>query len=489
MTHLKNNQGYALLLVLLMIVLFISVSAIFVNTSISHSKQEVVLDKSNQSLVLAEMGIQHLETVFNQKYNVLRNNVYQSVQNEIHTVKLECQIDTPPTHCYDQNYIDEKIEAAKEMSLTQFKNGLTQIIEDLEEVTNSPDLSSNYKVTEITVTPAIDTLEFSTELLEIKAFVFGEIDNNSGNKVEKQLITTFNVKLVSFFDDNDPITLLSRPLTQLEIENELLSPPMTSISCDVIHVYKDTMSPPYNCNIEEGSDFKLESLITIWKNAGMDLSEINVVVENWVESLCTNNCNSIDLEGVSIFSAEQEINLRNNMNGFADGEVYFNGVFTIGNNLNNLNKNQDGNLIMVFRGLNTDNNIQNMTNTTMVILGQAPIIKENFEWGQNFSLDEGSKMCINADMIHPNSLARIVSSVKFGNGTEFHYFTENQNLNLNPLKKPTNAGDFVTSRSGDFLNFLNECGLDVDDLPEILISYPRDINIEPEVEIDVIYNP
>lgn len=489
MTHLKNNQGYALLLVLLMIVLFISVSAIFVNTSISHSKQEVVLDKSNQSLVLAEMGIQHLETVFNQKYNVLRNNVYQSVQNEIHTVKLECQIENPPAHCYDQNYIDEKIESAKELSLTQFKNGLTQIINDLKDVTNTPDLYSSYKINEISVTPEISTLDFSAESLEIKADVFGGIDNSSGNEVEKQLITTFYVKIISFFDDNDPITLLSRPLTQLEIETELLSPPITSISCDVIHVYKDTISPPYNCYLEEGSNLELESLITIWKNAGMDLSEINVVVENWVESICTSNCNSIDLEGVSIFSEEQEINLRNNMNGFADGEVYFNGVFTIGNNLNNLNNNQDGNLLMVFRGLNTDNNIQNMTNTTMVILGQSPILEENFEWGQNFSLDEGSKMCINADMIHLNSLARIVSSVKFGNGTEFHYFTENQNLNLDPLNKPTNAGDFVTSRSGDFLNFLNECGLDVDDLPEVLISYPRDVNIDPEVEVEVDYNP
>ncbi|MFC6039728.1 hypothetical protein ACFPYN_09885 [Paenisporosarcina macmurdoensis] len=489
MTHIKNNQGYALLLVLLMIVLFISVAAVFVNTSISHSKQEIVLDKSNQSLVLAEMGIQHLETLFNQKYNVLRNDIYKQVQDEIQLVKLECQIDSPPAKCYDQNYINEKIIDAKESSLNLFKSGLIQIINELKLVTNSPDLSSSYKVNEITVTPNINTLDFSTEFLEIKAYVFGEIDNSSGEKVEKQLITTFNVKLVSFFDDSDPITLLSRPLTQLEIETELLSPPVTSISCDVIHAYKDTMSPPYNCNLEEGSDFKLESLITVWKNAGMDLSEINVVVENWVESICTSNCNSIDLEGVSIFSAEQEINLRNNMNGFADGEVYFNGVFTIGNNLNNLNKNEDGNLIMVFRGLNTDNNIQNMTNTTMVILGQSPILEENFKWGSNFSLDAGSKMCINADMIHPNSLAKIVSSVSFGTDTEFHYFTENQSLVLNPVKRPSNTGDFVTSRSADFLNFLNECGIDVDDLPEVLISYPRDVNIEPEVNVDVIYNP
>lgn len=488
MNNIKNNQGYALLLVLLMIVLFISISAVFLNASISHSKQEVVVDKTNQSLVLAEMGTQHLETLFNQKYQSLRDSIYQDVLNEIQDIKQECQIDNPPTNCYDQNYINGKINETKEMSLVLFQDGLKDIIEELRLVSNNPDTSSKYRVRQLTSTPAAEDVSFLTDELVITANVWGEIDKGSGEIIEKELITTFNVKFNNFFDDSDPITLLSRPLTQLEIENELLSPPLTSISCDVIHAYKDTMTPPYNCKIEEGSNLKLETLINTWKNAGMDLSQINVVVENWVEAVCTTNCNSIDLEGVSIFSAEQEINLRNNMNGFADGEVYFNGVFTIGNNLNNLNNNQDGNLIMVFRGLNTDNNIQNMSNTTMVILGQSPIIASNFKWGSNFSLDAGSKMCINADMLHADSLSRIQSDISFGSGSEFHYYTSNPSLNLTIIKKPRN-GDFKESRSADFLNFLNECGLDVDNLPEVLISYPRDVNVEPEVKVDVIYNP
>jgi hypothetical protein len=83
MKYLKNNEGYALLLVLFVIVFLISVSTIVVNGSLNHSKQEVTTDINNQAVVAAEMGVDYFKVLGEIEYNNIKFHHYNLLINEI----------------------------------------------------------------------------------------------------------------------------------------------------------------------------------------------------------------------------------------------------------------------------------------------------------------------------------------------------------------------------------------------------------------------
>jgi hypothetical protein len=57
MKYVKKQNGYALLLVLFLVVFFIGLSAVFMAAAFNNSKQEITVDVRNQSVVAAEMGV------------------------------------------------------------------------------------------------------------------------------------------------------------------------------------------------------------------------------------------------------------------------------------------------------------------------------------------------------------------------------------------------------------------------------------------------
>ncbi|QBP40760.1 hypothetical protein [Paenisporosarcina antarctica] len=85
MKYLKNNEGYALLLVLFLIVFLISVSSIVANGSLNHSKQEVTTDISNQSIVAAEMGVDYFKVLGKVEYNRIKFHHYNILINKINS--------------------------------------------------------------------------------------------------------------------------------------------------------------------------------------------------------------------------------------------------------------------------------------------------------------------------------------------------------------------------------------------------------------------
>jgi len=91
--YIKNNHGYALLLVLLLIVLFISVSAVFTAASFNHSDQEISVDATNQTVVAAEMGTKYFNNLIFDKAKEIRNEILDT------HIKLELM-------AYEKNYND-----------------------------------------------------------------------------------------------------------------------------------------------------------------------------------------------------------------------------------------------------------------------------------------------------------------------------------------------------------------------------------------------
>lgn len=65
----KNEKGYALVLVLLLIVFIMTVSAVFFRGSISNARQERIVDTNNLSIVAAEMGVDFYKTAITNDFN------------------------------------------------------------------------------------------------------------------------------------------------------------------------------------------------------------------------------------------------------------------------------------------------------------------------------------------------------------------------------------------------------------------------------------
>ncbi|WP_075619956.1 hypothetical protein [Paenisporosarcina indica] len=86
MRYLKNNEGYALLLVLFLIVMFVSVSAVIASASFNHSKQEVTVDINNQTIVAAEMGVDYFKIIGENQYNNVKFTHYNKLIEEINTL-------------------------------------------------------------------------------------------------------------------------------------------------------------------------------------------------------------------------------------------------------------------------------------------------------------------------------------------------------------------------------------------------------------------
>ncbi|WP_416144447.1 hypothetical protein [Planococcus koreensis] len=58
MNKLKEESGYTLIIALLLIVLFMGMSAVFVQASLSHATQEQTVDQGNLAVSTAEMGVE-----------------------------------------------------------------------------------------------------------------------------------------------------------------------------------------------------------------------------------------------------------------------------------------------------------------------------------------------------------------------------------------------------------------------------------------------
>lgn len=59
MKKIKEEHGYTLVVALLLIVLFLSMSAVFIKSSMSHAKQEQTVDQGNMAVTAAEMGVEY----------------------------------------------------------------------------------------------------------------------------------------------------------------------------------------------------------------------------------------------------------------------------------------------------------------------------------------------------------------------------------------------------------------------------------------------
>ena len=78
--EIRNEKGYTLLVVLLVVTFIMIISASFVTASVSNAKQEKTVDTNNLAVVAAEMGWTNMKTaMLNEFINCRSSLVISSI--------------------------------------------------------------------------------------------------------------------------------------------------------------------------------------------------------------------------------------------------------------------------------------------------------------------------------------------------------------------------------------------------------------------------
>jgi len=136
----KNEQGYALIIVLMLIVFVSIISAVFMRASISNAKQERIVDKNHLSNVAAEMGVEYYKTIFINEYNLTKDDLLLNAENELKTymngLKSEKIKDKPKYSQVDLDRMEkDKAKLLQEAIAKDLRTNLQRVL-DIQRSTN-----------------------------------------------------------------------------------------------------------------------------------------------------------------------------------------------------------------------------------------------------------------------------------------------------------------------------------------------------------------
>lgn len=463
MKHLNNERGYALVIVMLLVVLFLGFFATFLAGSLNHVSQERTVDTSNQSVAAAEMGVLYYTASFEKELELELLEIQKEVNERLEILK---QCDT----CNFEGDLKKLNIEKKE----DFKNAVVQKVMDLnlpEEAEDdfkrviSVDGGTSYTIESATAEVASDNTKIRVDL-QLEG-----IAKQGETKSQKILDVFFNILV--------PDSFLTKS-TQIIYDDIYKNPP--TISCTEFLSAKKYLEegivPYYECTL--GNDKKLADLLTDIKAYPHNLNpqDFLVYTDEYLENVCdpngnskkeeNANCNSKDFEGISIMVYGEEDTVTKNMNGLEDIKIYIDGQLSV-KNLNNTS-----NAVLVLKELVVDNNSQNIENSTIVVLGldDASSLAE-LKVDNNITLKTNAKFCLDADRIIQSDIKTFESKININDGSWLYYYTSPSSDKKYFLTNP--RAEKIT----DYSKFLSLCNVSVNGSP---IANDIDPGFDFEVE-------
>ncbi|WP_394119731.1 hypothetical protein [Planococcus donghaensis] len=465
MKKLESENGYALLVVLLVVVLSLGFSATFLKGSLNHATQERTVDTSNQSVAAAEMGVLYYTSSFEKELELELLDIQKEINERLDVLKqcVGCDFESE-IRVLNQNKIDE------------YTTLVLKKVEDLNHEKLEEDDDDYYKRNAsvddrmaYTVESAEAEMAADKKRIKIVIKLRGIAEQGQANS-ESILSVVFQVAI--------PESFLTKS-TQLIYDDIYKNPP--AISCtDFLSTKKyeeEGVEPFYECSL--GADEKLAELLTKIKGYPHNLApkDFMVYTDNYLENVCdpngnankteTSNCNSKDFEGISVVVFGNEETVTKNMNGLENVKIYINGQLTV-QNLNNTS-----NAVLVLKELNVLNNSQNIENSTIVVLGfddterLAELIVDN-----NITLKTNAKFCLDTDRIIENDIVNFGNQITINEGSSLIYYTS-QGKTYYQTKQNV-------MRITNYTDFLSLCNVSVN-------GSPTANNIDPEFDFEVEY--
>ena len=436
MKYFHNQKGYALLLVLLMITLFIGVAALITTASFNHSKQESTVDTKNQVVVAAEMGVKYYSTEIQSIAGEIRRSIMiDTVQPLLDSYEIQYN------SCNDSGFSTTACD--KYRSLTAFVTyvntlGTSIFKSDLEdEVVYLVD--SN----DITQQLGFDLLEINPTVNENNKILF-TVEGNLNDTVndEKVINSELTVNVPNFLTTHQ--NLNESPSDVDQWNAMLLTAPFAEQSCYPVNM----LTAPYICNMGNNS---LQEII----NSGASQEILNqlIVINSTNSDLCSKSGNcGIDMQGITVYN-QTSVNLGQNFNNTSNGTFYNYGNFFVDNNLQNL----DANIVT------TSIDVKNFKNITGNVLILGTPEKTGIANFQNVSVNDGGKLCLNLDGLSSFSFSQLN-----GNNDQIILYSKNKTSQFGRPIFP-----------GSYQQFLQSCS-------------PQDINLPfPSIEdneFDIIVN-
>ncbi|MGK7377898.1 hypothetical protein ACSFXN_08635 [Planococcus sp. 1R117A] len=499
MKSLKNEKGYALVVVLLLVVLVLGISATFMSGTLNNAKQEKAVDISNQSVAAAEMGVLYYSTDFERALDLIKQEVLNQTRLELDLI-VACLQSSNKDACdtsaerknWEQN-IDLKMKRL-------YAEKILIKINELIKLNGTP--TESFASTKSSYAPKSWSLMnvpyTSSELQSVSSVLVDRIVSERKLEVKVEVEGTSvssPKKLNSRFSIKIPATFLN-PGEVYNVDQEIIAgkedasyqdifktaPPTQSCETLLTNVIAGTAIAPYECKMT--GDEKLAAFIAKVTAAGKNPVDFWVHVDDFQKNVCTSNCNSLDFLGANVVVKATDTGASNNMNNLVNGNLVISGTLTNEQNMNNLGKNMSKQTI-VLKELNIGGNIKNLYYTNLMVLGNAAGNDSRLYVGGQFQIDNYSHLCMDIDKIRQADLDRLASTIEVTNSGRIIYYSADpsKTFKLTGLNADSRTSVFV-KRAPNYAEFLNNCGISIKSTQTVPISSPVVMDTDFDFEVD-----
>ncbi|WP_434402497.1 hypothetical protein M1Q06_07225 [Planococcus sp. 11815] len=480
MNRLKDERGYALIIVLLMIVLFLSAAVTFMAGSLNHANQEVTVDTGNQAVAAAEMGTIYYSEDFERELRLVEQNIKGEAERLIDcigTSKAGCEkVDNEKNKekfINDQlreMYFESLIQKVKTYKYNSIDENLVKYTVDLATI-------KQFEGTTILDSAVLNNtphpqMQSSLDSIDVVLNIKGKIKD-----VEKQLEVTFNVDIPKSFVSASSNSMPENNDDELSaMYNQVFGLPPDLPTCKklIAGLKNEASERSYKCIASNESD--IENILEEIKNNSYNPENFYVYTNNYICS----KCNKIDHYGINLVLLDTDFEVSQNSNNIKNVNMIIDGKFST-KNANNFGKKGDKQRI-VMKELNINQNAKNMEDTTLVILGFEEI-KDNPKTGtaelifsKPIDLEDNSTICLNVDQIRKGDLIDFATKVSIKNNGKLIYYTAFPKKYDAPFDGVKN-NQIIPKY--DYNEFLNDCGLSINPFLNV-----QPINSDYELEVE-----
>jgi hypothetical protein len=428
MKYLLNQRGYALLIVMLTIIIFLSLSAVFINASINHVTQERTVDTNNQAVNAAEMGLKKIS---------------KDIENELLVFLPELEKDyIKQVGIINTNYLNEKENLSVSKTLLLALNNQYYInvmslinmldVSDYSKPLNSDDLTlkqtiDSNKNTYFYLNSLQKNIDNDNNLFKIT------VDVNGVNVNEKNIVADINLNIPRAYFNKDNRLRYIEESVAFNVSEFFETPDRSCLDLIQMNIEDiNKLLKPIECILEDTVTFdETQEFIDLMVVKGLTEKDFHFYIESFQKTLCNSSmCSSNPfnkMEDTTLFIlGDAPAKNVNNSGGF---QLYVNGIIYL-KNAKNFGE-SDTHTVMLGKSLEIK--ALEAVNSTFVLIGVDP--NQGFFKGDNqdpkLELSANSKVCVNLDGFH----SAYIKNFKDITGGKVYYFTSSSTtLGSNSIK-------------------------------------------------------
>lgn len=178
--EIRNEKGYTLLVVLLVVTFIMIISASFVTASVSNAKQEKIVDTNNLAVVAAEMGVDYYKTAMLNTFINKRNELIISAQ-----LKVNSFISDPE---FDKSKVDANNIGLKKISAEIAEELKVYLEDEIGRLIDEKEINAAVQFRKKALNVVVDK---NLEQVIAKGIVLGQSTNENPRELEFSLMFDF----------------------------------------------------------------------------------------------------------------------------------------------------------------------------------------------------------------------------------------------------------------------------------------------------------